>query len=116
MVTKRRQTINYKVRAALRSTAFSSIHRLCKSSRQRGSQRGVLRSDQVRILDENALRMPARLEQQLGVLRQRAEPQPRHAGLPGTEQLSRPAQREIFLGNAKPVGGRDHRVEAAPPV
>src|SRR3569623_2588442 len=104
MVTKRGQTTNYKVRAALRSSAFSPKHSLCKTARQRSAQRRALRSDQVRSLDENTLRVPACLEQQLRVLGQRPEPQPRHAGLPGTEQLARPAQREILLGIARPVG------------
>ena len=76
----------------------------------------MLRSDQRRILVEDSLRMTASLEQQLRMLGQIAETEPWDASLAGTEQLARPAQRQILFCDEKPVGGGDHRVEAAPPI
>ncbi|HEY1552246.1 MAG TPA: hypothetical protein VGG28_30675, partial [Kofleriaceae bacterium] len=71
-------------------------------------------SNQSRILVENPLGVAASLEQELEVLRQAAEPQPRHAGLARAAQLARSAQREVGFGDLEAVRGLGDRVEPDP--
>lgn len=63
---------------------------LCKTSIDRTPQCGVIWSDQARILVEDLLSKPSSFEEKCGVLREVAEPQPRHSGLLRTEQVSVP--------------------------
>src|SRR5205823_2523206 len=76
----------------------------------------MFRSDQVWILDEDPVRMRPRFEEQQHVRTEISESQPRCTCLTRTEQLAWAAQREILLGDAKAVGRRDHRGEAAAAV
>ena len=71
----------------------------------------MLRSNQSGIVLEDLLGVPAGLEQELEVLTQAPEAQPRHAGLARAAELARPAKREIVLGDLEAIGGRGHRVE-----
>lgn len=66
--TETKYEINDKLRVARRSATLGAVHILCKSAVERASQRGMFRSDQVRIFDEDRVGLTPGLEQQLGML------------------------------------------------
>ena len=73
------------------AATFSAVHRLCKPASERGPKRGVSGWTRSGSSSRIALGMAPRLEQELGVLREVAEPQSRQAGLARTA-AARPAR------------------------
>ena len=62
----------------------------------------------------HADRLAPRVFHQRMIAQQIADAQRRQARLPRAEEIARPAQREVALGNHEAVGRLDERVEARP--
>src|SRR5262245_48693604 len=83
---------------------------------ERFAQRAMLRESKPRVPSDQLLGVVTRLLEEPGVGHETARPELGHARLTGSEELARPPDVEIDLGETKSVLRRDHRVDALPGV